>query len=280
MQVNFTDKNEKGLNEMVKLGVNGACGRMGLRIMSLATDDNNITLSQAIESDNNPNLGKDVGVLLNTDDIGVKVSNKLDPDNIDVLIDFSAPVVTVERAKECGENGIGIVIGTTGLSEEQKEELIKASKKTACLLAPNMSVGVNLLFDIVSQVTKAIGDECEIEVIETHHKFKKDAPSGTALKIVEKICDSSERTMDNDVIYGRCGQTGERKKNQIGVHAVRLRDTIGVHKVIFDGRDECIEITHDAHSRDAFASGAITAAKFIANSKPGFYSMSDVLKRE
>lgn len=263
---------------MIKLGVNGACGRMGLRIMALATNDSNVKLTQAIGSKNSPDLDKDIGSLIGVEPYGVKVSNKMSADNIDVLIDFSSPAATMARVKECSNNGIGIVIGTTGFSDEQKGEIVEASKKIPCLFAPNMSVGVNLLLDIVSQITKTIGSESDIEIIETHHKFKKDAPSGTALKIAEKICESSDRDMKSDVIYGRQGQTGERKKNEIGIHAVRTANTIGIHRVVFDGSEECIEITHDAHSRDTFASGSIKAAKFVASSSPGFYSMSDVLR--
>lgn len=264
---------------MMKLGVNGACGRMGIRIMTLAYNDNNVELTQAIESSKNSLIGKDIGHLIGCDELGIKVSDKIIPGNIDVLIDFSSPAATVQRVKECSEKGIGIVIGTTGLDENQKNEIILASKKIPCLLAPNMSIGVNLLFDIVSQVARALGNEPDIEIIETHHKFKKDAPSGTALRIAEKVCESTDREMDKNVVYGRYGQVGERKENEIGIHAIRSGDTIGIHKVIFDCRDECIEITHDAHSRDAFASGAIKAAKFIAASLPGYYSMADVLKK-
>ena len=251
---------------------------MGLRIIALANDDNEIAVAQTIESANHPSIGKDIGLLIGRNESGIKVTDKIKPGSLDVLIDFSSPMAAIQRVKECSEMGIGIVIGTTGLNDKQKNEITSASKKIPCLLSPNMSIGVNLLLDIVAQLTKTIGNECDIEIIETHHKFKKDAPSGTALRIAEKICETSGRKMENDVIYGRYGQTGERKKNQICIHAVRSGDVIGVHKVIFDGKDECIEITHDAHSRDAFASGAIKAAKFIAGRPAGLYSISDVLK--
>lgn len=265
---------------MIRLGVNGACGRMGLRIISLANKDNDFTLTQAIENEKHPSLGKDIGPLVGSEELGIKITNNMISEkNIDVLIDFSSPSATIQRINECCDNGIGIVIGTTGLNEEHKKEVMEVAKKIPCLIAPNMSVGVNLLFDIVAQIANTLGNESDIEIIETHHRFKKDAPSGTALKIAERICETTGRKMEDDVIYGRHGQVGERGKNQICIHAVRSGNTIGIHKVIFDSSDECIEITHDAHSRDTFASGALKAAKFIAGSSPGLYSMRDVLKK-
>ena len=266
---------------MVKLGVNGACGRMGLRIMALACKDNDISLTHAMEHDKHSSFGKDIGSLIGCKELGIKITDKLpEKNNLDVLIDFSSPSATIQRVKECSDNGIGIVIGTTGLSEEQKTEVASAAKKIPCLMAPNMSVGVNLLFDIVAQVANTLGNEFDVEIIETHHRLKKDAPSGTALRIAERICETTNRKMKDDVIYGRHGQVGERKKKQIGIHAVRSGDTVGIHKVIFDSSDECIEITHNAHSRDTFASGALRAAKFIAGRPPGLYNMDDVLKEK
>mgnify|MGYP000247608442 CR=1 FL=1 len=164
------------------------------------------------------------------------------------------------------------------LNEEQKKDVALAAKKIPCLIAPNMSVGVNLLFDIVAQVANTLGNDSDIEIVETHHRLKKDAPSGTALRIAERICEATGRKMEDDVIYGRYGQVGERKKNQIGIHAVRSGDIVGIHKVTIDNSGECIEITHDAHSRDTFASGALKAASFIAHRPPGPYTMKDVLK--
>lgn len=264
---------------MINLGVNGACGRMGLRIITLACRDSDFKLTQAIENKDNPFIGKDIGTLIGTEGLGVKVTDKIaEEKNTDVLIDFSSPAATIERVNECCKIGVGIVIGTTGLNDEQKNSITLASKTIPCLIAPNMSVGVNLLFDIVSQVADVLRDGYDIEIIETHHNFKKDAPSGTALRIAEKICETTGQKMDKDVIYGRYGQVGERKKNQIGIHAVRLGDTVGIHKVVFDSSEECIEIIHDAHSRDTFASGALKAAKFIAKRSPGLYSIKDVLK--
>ncbi len=263
---------------MIKLGVSGACGRMGLRIITLANKGTDFTLTHAIEHENHPDIGKDIGLLTENREIGVKITSKItDGDDIDVLIDFSSPTATMERIRECSKSNAGIVIGTTGLNNDQTLEVTAAGKTIPCLIAPNMSVGVNLIFDIVVRVAKALGNEYDIEIVETHHKLKKDAPSGTALRIAERICETTGKSMDKDVIYGRHGQVGERKEGEIGVHAVRLSDVVGIHKVIFDSSGDCIEITHDAHSRDTFASGALKAAKFIANRTPGMYNMKDVL---
>lgn len=263
---------------MIKIGVNGACGRMGSRIIALASKDKDFSVAQAIEREGHPDLGKDIGLLTGCQELGVKVTDRINGKvKVDVLIDFSSPLSAVKRLMECAERGIGIVVGTTGLDEEQKEKIIMAAKKIPCLFSPNMSVGVNLLFDIISHVARILGKGADIEIIETHHRFKKDAPSGTALKIAEKICEATGIKIDKDVVYGRYGEVGERKPNQIAIHAVRLGNVVGIHKVIFDCQDEQLEITHNAHSRDTFASGALRAARFIAGCPPGLYSMSDVL---
>lgn len=263
---------------MIKIGVNGACGRMGARIIALALRDKDFSVTQAIEREGHPDLGKDIGLLTGCQELGVKITDSING-KVDVLIDFSSPLSTIKRLNECAERGIAIVIGTTGFNDEQKEKLTLAAKKIPCLFSPNMSVGVNLLFDIISQVARILGKEADIEIIETHHRFKKDAPSGTALKIAEKICEATGIKMDKDVVYGRYGEVGERKQNQIAIHAVRLGNVVGIHKVIFDSQEEQLEITHNAHSRDTFASGALKAARFIAGCPPGLYTMSDVLNK-
>lgn len=264
---------------MITVGVNGACGRMGLRIINLAVKEDDLELTQVIEHSNHPALGDDFGAMIGIADLHAKVADSLiQGEKLDVLIDFSSASATMQRVKECRENGTGIVIGTTGLSSAETNEVELAARDIPCLMAPNMSVGVNLLFDVVEQVARALGNEPDVEIVETHHRFKKDAPSGTALRIAERICGVTDRDMGNDAVYGRHGQVGERKKNEIGIHAVRSGNTIGIHKVIFDCDDECIEITHSAHSRDAFASGSLKAARFVAGQKPGLYSMDDVLK--
>jgi 4-hydroxy-tetrahydrodipicolinate reductase len=168
-------------------------------------------------------------------------------------------------------------VGTTGLNQKQLEIIQKLSQQIPCLISPNMSVGVNVMFDLVAQVAKMLGQEYDIEVLETHHRFKKDSPSGTAIRIVERICEATGREFDKDVVYGRQGIIGERSMNQIGVHAIRSGDVVGEHTVVFGSLGERIEITHKAHTRDTFVRGAIRAAMFLAQKPPRMYRMSDVL---
>jgi len=209
-------------------------------------------------------------------ELGVQVTDRLTPP-ADVLIDFSAPESTVQRVCECAEHGIALVVGTTGLTAEQQEELEAAAQRVPCMTAPNMSIGANLLFDLAAQVAKALGDEYDAEVVEIHHRFKKDSPSGTAMRIVSRIAEATGRSVDESAVYGREGQVGERTKSEIGVHAVRAGDVVGDHMVIFGTLGERIELVHRAHTRDAFAQGALRAAKFVAGRPAGMYSMRDVL---
>jgi len=262
---------------MINIGINGVCGRMGLRIAELVAEDESLKLVTALEVEGHPHIGKDLSSILSQRHKGVVVSHELNS-SPDVLIDFTSPDSTLARLKVCSDNGTAMVIGTTGMNSEQIEQVNKASQKIPCLLSPNMSIGVNLLFNLVETVSKILGDESDIEIIESHHRFKKDAPSGTALKIAEKICSVTNRKMDEVVIYGRKGLTGERPKDQICIHSIRSGDIIGEHTITFCSGGERLELVHKAQSRDAFAIGAIRAAKFLSGRPPGLYKMEDVLK--
>lgn len=262
---------------MFNVAVNGACGRMGARIAALVFDDPELKLVAALERAGHPLLGKDVGTVAGCGETEVKITVALNTDT-DVLIDFSSPDASVALAELCAKRNTAIVVGTTGLNPQQMEKIKLASQKIPCLVSPNMSVGVNAMFDLVAKMAKILGNDFDIEIFETHHRFKKDAPSGTALRIAEKICAATGRKMDKDVIYGRQGITGERPMNQIGMHAIRSGDVIGEHTVVFGSLGERLELTHKAHTRDTFVRGAIRAAKFIAHKKPGMYSMTDVLQ--
>jgi 4-hydroxy-tetrahydrodipicolinate reductase len=262
---------------MIKVAVNGACGRMGSRIASLVFEDPELELVAALEKQGHRSLGKDVGSVAGCGETGVKISTALNAD-ADVLIDFSSPESAVAIAEVCAKKNIALIVGTTGLNSQQYEAIRHFARGIPCLVSPNMSIGVNVMFDIVAQVSKMMGREFDVEIIETHHRFKKDAPSGTALRLAEKICEATDRKMDKDVVYGRSGITGERPPNQIGIHAVRSGDVIGEHTVVFGSLGERLEITHKAHTRDTFVRGTIRAAKFIAKKPPGMYSMSDVLQ--
>ncbi len=262
---------------MFKIAVNGACGRMGARIAALACEDPELKLVAALERPGHQFLGKDVGSVSGCGDTGIKIAFSLDT-HADVLIDFSSPESTLAIAEICAQKKIALVVGTTGLNPHQHEKLQSFSQVIPCLVSPNMSVGVNIMFNLVAQVARMVEKEFDIEIVETHHRFKKDAPSGTALRLAERMCAATGREMERDVVYGRSGIAGERPADQIGIHAVRSGDVVGDHTVVFGSLGERIEITHKAHTRDTFVRGAIRAAKFIAKKSPGMYSMSDVLQ--
>ncbi len=250
---------------------------MGLRIAELIIEDKDIKLNAALELEGHPSLGKNLGSFTAEGHNDITITHEL-KSTPNVLIDFTSPDSTLDRLKTCTEKNIAMVIGTTGLNKDQMEQVNKASGKIACLISPNMSIGVNLLFRLVETVSKILGENSDIEIIEAHHRFKKDAPSGTALKIAEKICNATNQNMDEITIYGRKGIIGERPQKQICIHSVRSGDIVGEHTIVFGNMGERLEITHKAQTRDSFALGAIRAAKFVADKPPGLYSMDDVLK--
>jgi len=195
----------------------------------------------------------------------------------DVVIDFTAPEATLSNLEICKENKKAIVIGTTGFNTEQKNKIAKASNLIPIVFSPNMSVGVNLLFNLVKRTAEVFGDEYDIEITEAHHKFKKDAPSGTALKIAEIIANTLGRDLEKNAVYGRKGIVGERRRGEIGIHSIRAGDIVGDHTILFSTPGERIEITHRAHTRETFARGAVKAAKFVTSKKNGLFDMADVL---
>ncbi len=262
---------------MTRIAVNGAAGRMGRRIISLLTEEPDCTLVCALEQQGHPELGKDAGLVAGVGELGVSISERISQ-TPQVLLDFSAPEATLARARECAQLGTAMAIGTTGLSADQLDEIRReVASKIPVLVAPNMSVGINLLLKLVGEVARALGQHYDVEIVEVHHRRKKDAPSGTALKLAHTICEALGWDRQDVLTYGRQGVVGERPRKQLAVHAVRGGDVVGDHTVIFAGEGERIELTHRASSRDVFARGAIRAAHFLAACKPGLYSMSDVL---
>jgi 4-hydroxy-tetrahydrodipicolinate reductase len=247
---------------MVKIIIAGRAGRMGSLIAELAKKDPEINIVGGIDQPGNPNYPSDIEPLIS---------------NADVVIDFSTPEATIEHIKSVHKHKKAIVIGTTGLTKEQLEIIDTLSKDIPCVISPNMSVGVNLLFSIVKKITKQLPNY-DIEITEAHHKNKKDAPSGTAKKLAESICEALNVSLEKTAIYGRQGITGERPVGQIGIHAIRAGDIVGDHTVMWSGPGETIELSHRALSRSTFAHGSIQAAKFLAKSKPGKYNMQDVLR--
>jgi 4-hydroxy-tetrahydrodipicolinate reductase len=224
-------------------------------------------------------LGSDAGESAGIGRLGVPITTDVGEalKECDVLIEFSAPGPSVEHAKAAATAGKAIVVGTTGFSEEQKQELAQVGTRTRCLVAPNMSMGVNVLFNLVEKVARALGDDYDVEIIEAHHRMKKDAPSGTADKLAQIVAGALGRDLKEAGTYGRHGLVGERKTNEIGVMAIRGGDIVGEHTVMFVTNGERIELTHRAHSRDALAKGAIEAALWLVSRPNGLYDMQEVL---
>ncbi|MCS6866769.1 MAG: 4-hydroxy-tetrahydrodipicolinate reductase [Gemmataceae bacterium] len=259
----------------IHLAINGACGRMGQRLIALAKNDPELLVVAAIDAPTNPLQGADAGEVAGVGKLGVPVRYDL-PLNVrvDCLIDFSTPAGTMAVLPVCVDRQIPIVIATTGHSPEQKAEIEAAAHQTAVLLAPNMSLVVNLLFKLVRLTAEVLkGKGFDVEIIERHHRFKKDSPSGTAMRFAEIIRD----VQGGEFIHGREGLIGERKPGEIGIHAVRGGDNVGEHTIIFTTIGETLELVHKGHSRDSYAKGALLAAKYIANRPAGRYTMDDVL---
>jgi len=261
---------------VIRLIVDGAAGRMGRRIVALASEDPEVKVVAGFEKAGFPELGKDLGFLAGIGDLGVTVTERREV-AADVVVDFSAAESALDMIGWCAERGLAIVVGTTGLGEEGATRLDAAAKKVPCLMAPNMSLGVNVLLRVVADVAKALGDAYDVEIVEAHHRFKKDAPSGTALALGESVAAALGRKLAEVCVHGRKGMVGERSTKEIGFHAVRCGDVVGEHTVIFGGLGERIEVRHVASSRDTFVRGALRAAKFLAGKPPGRYTMADVL---
>jgi 4-hydroxy-tetrahydrodipicolinate reductase len=258
------------------LAVNGACGRMGQRVIQLAHEDKTLQLGAALDALGNPWQGRDIGDLAGLGPVGVPVTATIPVGHrVDVVIDFSVPEGTLGMLKTCVERKLPIVVATTGFSAAQKGEIEAAAHHTAVLMSPNMSLVVNVLFKLVRQAAEALKQKgFDAEIIERHHRFKKDSPSGTALHFAKIIQD----VWGNLAIrHGREGLVGERPAHEIGMHAVRAGDNVGEHTIIFSTLGETMELVHKGHTRDAYVHGALAAAKFLANRPAGRYTMDDVL---
>ncbi len=264
---------------MVKIAVAGCGGRMGRRISDIASSMSGCKLTGGFEIKENPLVGKNMG------EIGVKkgkdivIADSLEKiiDMCDVVIDFTSPKGTVANVKTVLRYKKRIVIGTTGLSPSDERVIKNASEKIPIVYAPNMSVGVNLMFKLTKMVASILDESYDIEIVEAHHCHKKDAPSGTALELARRAASGRGVDLKKKAVFGRYGFCGERKKGEIGVHAVRGGDIVGEHNVSFITSGERIELVHKASSRDAFAKGAVIAAKFLSKKKKGLYNMQDVL---
>jgi len=258
------------------IGVNGACGLMGQRLIALASQDPQLGLSAALDAPGHANIGKDAGELAGAGSLGTKLAAELPlSTRVDAMIDFSQPAGTIAVLKQCITRRIPVVVATTGHTAAQRAEIEAAAHETAILFSPNMSLAANVLFKLTQVAAQLLkGHGYDAEIIERHHRFKKDSPSGTALhfaKIIQEVQGQSA------LRHGREGVIGERPAHEIGIHAVRAGDNPGEHTIIFSTVGETMELVHKAHSRDAYARGALQAAKFLAGRPAGRYTMSDVL---
>jgi len=259
-----------------KLLIIGAAGRMGRRILSLAVDANQFDIVAAVERQDHPDIGKDAGLVAAAGPINVKLDS-ICPAGADVAIDFSQPAAADSTVDYCVKNNVALVLGTTGLSNEQLAKIKAASAKIPVIYATNMSVGMNVLFNLAGQVASMLGEDYDIEIIEQHHRFKKDAPSGSALTLAKNICKATGKKFPDCLTPGRSGKDALREKGTIGIHAVRAGDITGIHSVIFSSLGEKLTLNHTAHSRDTFARGALRAAQWLTGKTPGLYSMTEVL---
>jgi 4-hydroxy-tetrahydrodipicolinate reductase len=259
-----------------RVAIHGAAGRMGQRLIALAAADKELALGAAIESPGHPRLGQDAGLVAGAGQLGVPLSDTLSA-AVDVVVDFSVPAGTLAICRTCRERKLPLVVATTGLQREQMDELRAASAEIPLLWSPSMSLAVNLAMKLAGIAGGALADHpsgVDVEIIERHHRFKEDAPSGTALRFGEIIADAMGQTR---MQHGRAGRPGARPRDEIGYHAVRIGDNPGEHTIVFGMLGETLELTVRATSRDCYAHGALAAAKFLARQKPGLYGINDVL---
>ena len=264
---------------MIRIAVVGAGGRMGRALVQAIHAADGMELSAATERPDSTLVGSDAGEVAGVGHLGVAISHSLTKvvDRFDLLIDFTSPGVSMIHLDICREHGKRMVIGTTGFDAGQRERIAAAAAEISIVLAPNMSIGVNLCFKLLDLAARVMGDDADIEIIEAHHRFKKDAPSGTALRMGEVVAQALGRDLDTVAVYGREGQTGERPREAIGFETIRTGDVVGEHSVWFAALGERVEIAHKASDRMTFARGAVRAAQWLSGHDHGLFDMQDVL---
>ena len=260
---------------MTSIAITGAAGRMGQRLLALAKQDGGFSIVAALERPDHPAQGRDAGEVCGAGAFGVPVTADLRA-TPQVLIDFTAPAALRQWLRTCAERRIAVVVGTTGLQSADHAAIDAAARTVPVLQSPNMSLGVNVLFKIAGEVARMLGDDYDKEIVEGHHRFKKDAPSGTAMGLADAILKAMNKTRDA-LVYDRHGDDAVRKPGEIGMHALRIGDEVGRHTAYFAALGERLELTHVATNRDTFAHGALRAAKWLAGQKPGRYTMADLL---
>jgi 4-hydroxy-tetrahydrodipicolinate reductase len=264
---------------MIKIAVCGAAGRMGQRIINTIQESEGVQLSGVLERLAHPLVGQDVGLVAGCGPLGLAISDNLNEviAGCDVLIDFTAPKVSLKNLEACGLQKKSIVIGSTGFTSQERELAVELARDIPAILAPNMSVGVNVCFKALKDIAATLGDDFDVEIVESHHRLKVDAPSGTAVRMGQVVAEALGRDYDKVANFHREGITGVRTKDEIGMQTIRGGDIIGEHTVYFIGMGERIELSHRAMTRDMFARGAIRAAKWVVGKTPGLYDMQDVL---
>lgn len=258
------------------IAINGACGRMGQRLVALAAEDAALQVVAAVDSPKHPRAGQDAGEVAGGAKIGVPITGSVPlATRVDCVIDFSVPAGTMGILQACVDRKLPLVIATTGLEAEHKTAITEAAHETAILLSPSMSLVVNILFKLTKLTAEALANQdFDVEIVERHHRFKKDSPSGTAAMFAKIVQDAMKQ---EKLQHGREGIVGERPHGEIGMHAVRAGDNVGEHTIIFSTLGETMELVHKGYSRDSYARGALAAAKFLAGKPAGLYTMADVL---
>jgi 4-hydroxy-tetrahydrodipicolinate reductase len=264
---------------MIRAIVCGIGGQMGQRLANLIFQSQDLELAGGTEREGSPLLGRDIGEVCGREATGIKVSGDLGQviTGAQVVIDFTAPEATLANGAVCAKAGAAMVVGTTGMKPDQLAQFRRSVQSIPCVMAPNYSTAMNVLFKLVEEAARILGDDYDVELMEMHHHLKVDAPSGSALRLAEAAARGLKRNLAEVAVYGRQGQVGKRTQKEIGIHAIRAGDLAGDHTVMFATPGEYIELRHHATSRDAFARGALRAARFAVQAKAGFYDMGDVL---
>ena len=264
---------------MIRVIINGACGRMGRLIIQGVSQQTDMELVGAIEYPEHPQIGSDAGVVAGIGDIGIPITSELKDvlPNADIVIEFSKPEATLEHLQQVVNADKAMIIATTGYDPDELATVKELASQIRCVMAPNMSLGVNVMIQALELIAKALGDDYDIEVIEAHHNHKADSPSGTALRLAETVAAALDRDLDEVGVYGRHGIVGARPKKQIGIHAVRGGDIAGDHTVLFATEGEQLSVVHRAHSPEAFAKGALRAARWVVDAPKGLHDISEVL---
>ena len=263
----------------IKIGVCGAAGKMGKAILEVCKETDGVEIGAAVEHPDSPKIGIDAGEVAGIGKIGIKIADDITSisSDVDVIIDFTLATSIIKNIDKCVSSNFKMVIGTTGLDEKDHHRIKSAANEIAIVFAPNMSIGVNLCFKLLEMASSVIGKDADVEIIEAHHRDKKDAPSGTAIRMGEIVAETTERNLKDCAVYGREGITGPRDMKTIGFETIRAGDIVGDHTVVFATTGERVEITHKATSRKTFASGAVRAAQWLINKEKGLFDMQDVL---